>query len=413
MSLTHQVSVTRVFRAGSFAGWAACAAIGLAVSGCGGAKRPTLTSEQLQARADEDTAEIVSTTVTTVQKTIGRLTASMAEHGGAPPTLNILAMSGGGDFGAFGAGFLVGWGENPDGDFVRPDFDVVTGVSTGAMLAPFAFVGTDKALRTVETFYRNPKKDWIKERGPLFFLPSNPSFATLPGLERDLRATMNAAFIAEMAEASRRGKALGISATDLDLGRQTFWEVGSEAEAAVASGDYDRVNRIMLASAAIPGIFPPVQIGSSMYCDGGVTANILLKLDPRNPNGLIARWKAAHPDKPLPRARYWVIVNNQLKHPAKTVQEKWTEIIGASLGVVIRSATIAEVRWLAAEADYVNAKYGADIEVRVVAIPDDWRPPVEGSFEQGTMNALADLGREMGATSSSWTVWSKPDRAGP
>ncbi len=385
-----------------------CAVVVLSLAGCGGPARPTLTPEQLESRAGEDMSEIAMATHGAVEKLIGRISKKMANATDEPPTLQILAMSGGGDFGAFGAGFLVGWGDCADAAWVRPDFDVVTGVSTGAMLAPFAFVGTDEALLTVETFYRNPRKDWIRERGPLFFLPSNASFATIPGLERDLRATINPALISQMAAASRAGKSLGISATDLDLGRQKFWEVGAEAEAAEASGDGDRVHRIMLASAAIPGVFPPVAIGSSIYGDGGVTANILLRLDPHHPQGLVSRWRTAHPDKPLPRARYWIIINNQLKHVPETVQEKWPAIIGSSLDTAIRSATLAEVRWLAAQADYVNARFGADIEVRVVAIPDAWRPPTEGSFERATMDSLATLGREMGADPSSWTLWTAP-----
>jgi hypothetical protein len=69
---------------------------------------------------------------------------------------------------------------------------------------------------------------------------------------------------------------------------------------------------------------------------------------------------------------------------------------------------MAEVRWLAAEADYVNAVYGTNIEVRVTAIPDDWRAPVKGDFQKETMESLADLGRLMGADPASWTVWAAP-----
>jgi hypothetical protein len=284
----------------------------------------------------------------------------------------------------------------------------VTGVSTGALLAPFAYLGTDEACLAVESLYRNPKKDWIQENGLLFFLPSNPSFMKIPGLERDLRAVVNGTLIEQIAEQSRVGKLLAISATDLDLGRQKFWEVGAEAEAAAESGNYDRLQRIMLASAAIPAVFPPIEIGDSIYGDGGVTANVFFRLDISNPSALFPRWKAAHPDKPLPKVRYWVIINNQSAHIPKTVQAKWPEVIGPSLAAAIRSATLAEVRWLAAQADYVNTKYGTDIEVRVVTIPNDWRPPVTGDFEQKTMESLTDLGRTLGSDPRAWTLWTTP-----
>lgn len=383
--------------------------VALFLSACGAPARPTMTDAQLQERAATDQAQMSAAVHDAVSKTLARVERRAAASPDGSATINILAMSGGGDYGAFGAGFLVGWGSIDDPEWRRPDFDVVTGVSTGALLAPFAFVDTDESCLAVETLYRNPKKDWVEENGLLFFLPSNPSFMTLPGLERDIRAAVNADMIAKMAEQSRAGRVLAISSTDLDLGRQKFWEVGAEAEAAVASGNDDRVHRILLASAAIPAVFPPVELGDEIYGDGGITANVFFRLDTRNPGALFQRWKAAHPATPLPKVRYWIIINNQLQHLAKTVQRRWPSVIGPALEIAIRSATLAEVRWLAAEADYVNARYGTDVEVRVVGIPSDWRPPVEGDFQKENMASLADLGRELGSNPRSWTLWAAPE----
>jgi len=380
----------------------------LVLSGCAGPSRPTLTEAQLQERAVADQAQMATAIEGAITKVIARVERRAEASPGEVPTMHVLAMSGGGDYGAFGAGFLVGWGTITDPQWRRPDFDIVTGVSTGALLAPFAYLGRDEACLAVESLYRNPKKDWVQESGLLFFLPSNPSFMKIPGLERDIRAVVDAKMIAQMAEQSRAGKLLAISATDLDLGRQKFWEVGAESEAAVVSGDYDRVQRIMLASAAIPAVFPPIEIGESIYGDGGVTANVFFRLEIRNPSAFFPRWRAAHPDKPFPKIRYWVIINNQASHIPKTVQAKWPEVIGPSLAAAIRSATLAEVRWLAAQADYVNTKYGTDIEVRVATIPNDWRPPVAGDFQKQTMESLTDLGRKLGSDPKSWTVWTMP-----
>lgn len=384
-----------------------CAAMVLA--GCSSAPtRATLTPEQFQQRSEADAAEMATAFQTGIGKVITRLEREEAADGGRVPTLNVLAMSGGGDLGAFGAGFLVGWGSAPAPEWKRPDFDVVTGVSTGALLAPFAYVGTDEACLKVESFYRNPKTDWLVSGGLLFFLPSNPSFMTLPGLYRDVGLVFNKEFVAQMAAQSRADKLLIISSTDLDLGRQKFWEVGEEAETATTSGDPERLHKILLSSAAIPAAFPPVQIGDSLYADGGVTANVFLRLEAHNPNGLIQRWKVAHPGKPFPKTRYWVIINNQLNHTPKTVQQKWPEVIGPSLETAVRCATAAEVRWLAAKADYCNAVFGTDIEVRLTAIPDSWRPPVEGDFQKETMTSLADLGRKLGADPSCWKLMTLP-----
>src|SRR6185295_16319990 len=105
-----------------------------------------------------------------------------------------------------------------------------------------------EALARIESFYRNPKKDWVKSRGLLFFLPSNPSFMTIAGLERDIRSAVDKPFVAALAAQRRAGKLLVDSATNLDLCAQKVWEVGDEAVAAEETGDPDRVVRILLAS---------------------------------------------------------------------------------------------------------------------------------------------------------------------
>ncbi len=389
--------------------WSRCVAVATAgvvalAGGCGAPGRPELTDEQLHARALADAQETQLAFFHAVGKVLERIDRE-SESGG---TLDVLALSGGGDFGAFGAGFLVGWGQVFEAEYRRPDFDVVTGVSTGALIAPFAFLGTDETCMQVETFYRNPRSDWVRDRGLLFFLPSNPSFMEIPGLARDVRGAVDQAFIEKMAAESRKGKVLAISATDLDLGRQKFWDLGEDAEAAVDAPGVEQVHRKLLSSAAIPAVFPPIEIGESVYADGGVTANVLLRLDPRNPHAILSRWRAAHPDKPFPKTRFWIIINNQLNQTPKSVQLKWPKIAGPSLATAIRSATVAEVRWLAAQADFTNAAYGTNIEVRVVAIPDDWRAPVPGEFQQKTMDSLAVLGRKLGSDPNSWKVWASP-----
>jgi len=105
-----------------------------------------------------------------------------------------------------------------------PAFDVVTGVSTGALIAPFAFLGDARSIDTIVELYRNPGRDLVKRRWPLYFLLVNT--------------------------------------TDVDDGGNRVWDVGSEAQRAVDSGDVDRVHRILLASSGIPGAFPFREDGS-------------------------------------------------------------------------------------------------------------------------------------------------------
>src|SRR4029077_9830682 len=106
------------------------------------------------------------------------------------PTMDLLIVSGGGDWGAFGAGVLKGWGR-VKGPLARPEFDGVPGVSTGALIAPCAFLGDDESIERIVQLYRNPATDIAESRGWLFFLPSSPSLYVLPGLERELGTALD------------------------------------------------------------------------------------------------------------------------------------------------------------------------------------------------------------------------------
>lgn len=225
--------------------------------GCSGPARPDFTDAQFKARIAAENDSALSSLQEAAASVVARLSRKV-DHSdpSAPPTMHFLAMSGGGDYGAFGAGFLVGWGSAPTPETRRPDFDCVTGVSTGALLAPFAFVGTDESCRVVEGFYRNPKPDWVESRGMLFFAPWNPSFMVIPKLAKAIEFAVDQQMIEQMAAEARKDKLLVISATNLDLGRQHLWNLGAESEAAVASGNNERVHKMLLASAAIPAVKP-------------------------------------------------------------------------------------------------------------------------------------------------------------
>lgn len=315
--------------------------------------------------------------------------------------IDILIVSGGGDYGAFGAGVLSGWSRLSGSDRM-PRFDAVSGVSTGALIAPFAFLGEPEDLAMLEDLYRNPQADWVRPRGLLFFLPANESFAELPGLERDVRESVNAQRVARIAAEGAKGRRLYVNTTDLDLGCARPFELTQAAQQAVAAGDLERVHRILLASAGIPGAFPPREIDGTLYVDGGVTSNILYGAWGKREDSMAYRFRQLYPNLPKPRLRYWVILNNQALTPPQTVQPGWLSVIQRSVDVAIRSSTVTSLKHLMTFAELVTLRGDADVEVRWIAIPDDWRPPVAGTFVKETMNNLADLGRAIGADPSSW-----------
>ncbi len=320
----------------------------------------------------------------------------------ADGTLDVLVLSGGGDYGAFGAGVLAGWSEVA-GEGAMPQFDVVTGVSAGALIAPFAFLGEKQDLAELETLFRNPKPDWIKPRGLLAFLPDNESLAELPGLERELKTAINEDRIRRIAAEGPKGRRFFVNATDLDLGASHPFELTAAAEQATKSGSSDRLHNILLASAGIPGAFPSREIDGVLYVDGGVSSNILFGAWGTREDSFAFQFRKRFPSIPKPRVRYWVILNNQAQTPAKTSQPGWISVVGRSVEVAIRTSTITSLRHLFTFTELVTLRGDADIEVNWIAIPNDWRPPVEGVFKKETMNNLADLGRKLGAERSSWS----------
>jgi hypothetical protein len=366
--------------------------------------RPDL--EKLRATEDEQTGmanrKILGRLLERIKTEYERYAAGQRK---TPPIIDILIISGGGDWGAFGAGFLKGWkkisSQNP---LAMPDFDAVTGVSTGTLIAPFAFLGDDKSIDEIVNLYRNPGEDWVKQRGYLYFLPDNISFAEVPGLEREMREHINLDKLRQIAKAGADGRLLAVNTTNLDLGQSRVFDLVAEAQYALESGNVDRVHNVMLASAGIPGAFPFRMIDNQLYVDGGVTGNIIYGGRIAEEDSLPAQWQKAFPTLQVPKFRFWVIFNNQFRPVPEVVAPRWPAVIQRSLETSTRAATATAVRHLFAMAEISRIKRKADVEVRIVSIPGDWFPPVPGTFVKESMNNLADLGEKMGADPGSWST---------
>jgi len=321
---------------------------------------------------------------------------------GEPFIQNILIISGGGSKGAFGAGFLEGWGMIESGEYARPDFDVVTGVSTGALIAPFAYIGTDQAYSSAVEFYSNPKANWIKGRGAIKFLPSHISMYNNCHLQDTIRGGVDEAIVEGMSESADEHKLLLIGTTNLDVGAGRVFDLGPEAQEAVASGDFNRIHAVLLASSALPGAFPPIEIDKMLYADGGATSNLFLTTFP-DENGPLARFRVMHPEAPSPKVRLWVIVNQQLKPQHAVTQPKWLSISGRALGTLTSTSQLFALALLKELAGDAKAELGVDVELRVISIPVDApKNETKDMFDKEYMLRLVDLGRTMGADPSSW-----------
>ena len=382
----------------------------LVLTGCGPAMtrsevaRPDLL--KLRTRGDE---QGLAASEKILQKLLERTKTEYDRRAAAgqkePAVIDILIISGGGDWGAFGAGFLKGWQKVPaEHPLAKPEFDAVTGVSTGTLIAPFAFLGDERSIDEIANLYRNPGEDWVKNRGFLYFLPDNISFAEVPGLEREMRDHITLDMVRRVAKAGADGRLLAVNTTNLDDASSRVFDLVVEAQRAVDSGKLERIHNIMLASAGIPGAFPFRIIDDALYVDGGVTGNIIYGGRIAEEDSLPARWQRTYPKLPIPKLRFWVIFNNQFRPLPVVTAPNWPAVISRSLETSTRAATATAVRHLFAMSEISRLKRKADIEVRIVSIPGDWFPPVPGIFIKETMNNLADLGEKMGADPASWST---------
>ncbi len=179
--------------------------------------------------------------------------------------LQILALSGGGSNGAWGAGFLCGWTLSGD----RPKFDIVTGVSAGALLATAALTGDDATLR--DSFTTTTNADVQRTRW-FFEIPFADSLRNTKGrLDKRIAHFVTNAKIDEVAQAAKEGRRVFVASTNLDSGRLVVWNLSKMAQ----DKQYDLYRQAIYASASAPILFPPVMIGGHMHVDGGVRASLV------------------------------------------------------------------------------------------------------------------------------------------
>ena len=370
----------------AFAGLSACTAM----------KRAVETEAQQEARRQRDLSETSAFYKSLTERILMRLGDGKHEE-----VFDVLVLSGGGDFGAFGAGFLLGWGQVQDPSMRRPKFDFVAGTSTGALLAPLAYLGTDADLQLGADMYSNPPSDLVVQNGLIPVLPFHESLALPTGLRREVAAQLSDAMLERFRKEAATGRVLACATTNLDFGTFRPFDVLEGVKLDNAAFRESMMQRL-IASASIPAVFPPVEIDGSYYVDGGATENVWSIRNQTEKGTPISEWRNRYPDKPLPRIRLWYLINNQFFPKAPDVKLQWIDIASAGLSTSLRSALIKDLNLSAYAAAAENAQVPGEVEFRFVAIPDDWKPPVKGTFKPETMRSLVELGRKMGADPASW-----------
>ena len=366
-------------------------------------KRDT-TAEQLDEMIDQYRQTIRSDRAAKERKAVGRLQRKYQAHQetGEPFVFDILVISGGGAKGAFGAGVLAGWGTVTSGPFARPRFDMVTGVSTGALVAPFAYIGTDDMYTSVVEFYANPEPNWVRKRGAIIFMPNHVSMYNNCHLQDAIREGIDQDMIEAMAEAHAEDRLLLIGTTNLDVGAGRVFELGQEAQRALENGDNKRLHDILLASSALPGAFPPVPMDGLLYADGGAASNLFIGAFP-GPEGPLNQFLRKHPEAPKPKIRVWVLVNQKLKPDHVVTQPRWISVAGRALNTLTASSQLFALALIRDMVHEAGAERGIDAELHFISIPADApKSETKEMFDREYMVQLEELGRTMGANPDSW-----------
>jgi hypothetical protein len=314
-------------------------------------------------------------------------------RGGTLPAAHILSLSGGGDNGAFGAGLLVGWTAHGD----RPKFKLVTGVSTGALIAPFAFLGPeyDAALTDVYTNI-NPSKVYEK-RFILAALTEDALASTVP-LYETISHYVDADLLAKIAAEYQKGRLLIIQTTDLDAGIPILWDIGAIA----ASGRpdaLDLVRRILLASASIPAAFPPVMFdvdvnGQSyreMHVDGGAVSQAFLV--PPSVNIHVAQESAGYRRSSVVA---YVIRNSRLRTDWSDVERLTLPIAERAVSTLINYNGVGDLYRIYLTTQRAGAKFN------LAFIGDDFHAEHKEDFDQTYMRALYNYAYEKAQRGYPW-----------
>lgn len=304
-----------------------------------------------------------------------------------------LAISGGGGDGAYGAGLLAGWTKSG----TRPQFEVVTGISTGALTAPYAFLGPAYDGKLKDIYTNISEKDVLRSTGALGALFGSSLTDNSP-LKALVAKNVTTELVDKIAAENAKGRKLLVGTTNLDAQRPVVWDMTAIA----ASGNPNRVQLfrdVLVASAAIPGVFPPqlirVQADGKFYeelhVDGGTTTQAFLL---SGENSLKDVDKALN----FPRKRsLYVIINGTFAPQAEKTETKTLAIATRSISTLIKNQSIGDVYKMYAQSVRDGVKFN------LASIPADFTEKGKSEFDQAFMRKLYDLGYQAAQGPGVWS----------
>ncbi len=339
----------------------------------------------LRAWGDSVNPEMMANMLGTLERERACLAA--AGHTGPLPKAVYLAVSGGGADGAFTAGLLNGW----TAAGTRPEFKAVTGISTGALIAPFAFLGPeyDHVLRE---FYTTVSTDNILEqRGLLGGLLADALADNRP-LKKLVAQVVDRRVFDAIAAEYAKGRLLLIGTTNLDACRAVIWDIGAIASSQDPHA-LELVRSILIASAAIPAAFPPVLIDveaggkcyQEMHVDGGAMTQVFLYPPSLKVGTYVQRERSVY-----------IIRNGRLDPGWAEVQRRTLPIAGRAISSLIQTQGIGDLYRL-----YVQAQHDG-IDYNLAFIPSSFKAVSKEAFDRDYMNQLYQVGFDLGRNGYPW-----------
>ena len=311
-------------------------------------------------------------------------------------TYSLLAVSGGAANGAYGAGLLNGWSKQGN----RPVFKVVTGISAGAIIASFAFLGSDYDEKLKEFFTQYSTKDLMHRKNIVFGFFSN-SLASDRPLKRLIEKNINMIFLKKVAQEYRKGRRLYIGTTDLDVPQLVIWDMGKIATREDTNA-LQLYQKIVLASVSIPTLWPPVYFNvqekdktyDEMHVDGGITKQVFFLYD------VVKGWDQAAKEKGLDlgkiKYKIYVIRNGYVQPVYMAVDNRLSSISLRAMDTMANAEGVGDLYQL-----YMFTKLRKG-DFNLAYIPTSHITKAKELFDLKEMRSLFDLGEIQAFKGYSW-----------
>ncbi len=308
------------------------------------------------------------------------------------PVINFLALSGGGEDGSFAAGVITGWTRHGD----RPEFDVVTGVSAGALAAPFVFLGAEYDDMLFDVYSNLGQEDIYRTQIFSGLFGGSAILDTRP-LKNLISKYLTAEILDLISKQHLKGRRLWIGTTNLDAGRLVIWDIGEIALSGKPNA-LDLVHNILLASSAVPGFFPPVNINvtaenqhfTELHVDGGVTRQAFLY-----PPQIVETELVEAVENRIER-RLYIIRNGRSQAIYEPVKTSLYSIALKSLSMTIENKAVGDLYRIYE----ITSRDGIDYNLAIIPKSFDLKP--KEAFDPEYTKALFNIGYELAKDGYPW-----------